>query len=223
MGKMRQIVLTHDDLVGALQGGFHVTLLAQHQAGLPCGCLQFGPVGDRFVFAVGAIVPDDLQGVAALDRRAGVARDHGYAAERLEFGRPRPALDFHHLLDAGNFHCRRPVERRNFAASHRRPRNDGVFHAGQADVGAVTRGADRDVAQIDHADLAFAQIAEILWVFQLQAFDTRHRLLGGIGCQIAKANAPSARTVDDLVIDRLHFGRRHAPAFRRCTFEHRAG
>ena len=85
MGKMRQIVLTHDHLVGALQGGFHVTLLAHHQAGLPCGCLQFGPVGDRVVFAVGAIVPDDLQGVAALDRRAGVARDHRDAAERLEF------------------------------------------------------------------------------------------------------------------------------------------
>src|SRR5205085_11597613 len=161
------------------------------------------------------------QGIAALDRRAGVARDDGDAAERLEFRGPRPALDFHHLLDPGNLHRLRSVERHHLAAGHWRPGNDGVFHAGQADVGAVTRGAYRDVAEIDHADLAFAQIAEILWVFQLQAFDTRHRLLGGIGCQIAKANAASARAMDDLVIDRLHFGRRHAPAFRRCGFEHR--
>src|SRR6185295_13472825 len=82
--------------------------------------------------------------------------------------------------------------------------------------------AHRDVAKIHHADLAFAQIAENLWIFQPQALDTRHRLLGGIGCQVAEANAPSARIVDDLVIDRLDFGRRHAPAFRRGAFEHRA-
>jgi hypothetical protein len=35
MGEMRQIVLTYDDLVGALQGGVNVTFLAHHQAGLP--------------------------------------------------------------------------------------------------------------------------------------------------------------------------------------------
>ncbi len=107
------------------------------------------------------------------------------------------------------------VERHHLAAGHRRPRDDGVFHAGQADVGAVARGADRDVAEIDHADLALAEIAEVLRVFQLQAFDARHRLLGGIGRQIAEADAASARAVDDLVIDRLDLGRRHAPALRR--------
>ena len=51
---------------------------------------------------VGAVVPDDLQRVPPLDRRPGVARDHRDAAERLELGRPRPTLDFDHLLHAGN-------------------------------------------------------------------------------------------------------------------------
>jgi hypothetical protein len=85
MGKMRQIVLAHDHLVGTLQGGFHVAFLAHHEAGFACGFLELGAVGDRVVFAVGAVVPDDLQGVAALDRRAGVAPDHRNTTERLEF------------------------------------------------------------------------------------------------------------------------------------------
>ena len=84
MGEMRQIVLTHDHLVGVLQGGLDVTLLAYYQAGLACGFLELGPVAGRIVFA-GAVVPDDLQRVAALDRGAGVACDHCDAAERLEF------------------------------------------------------------------------------------------------------------------------------------------
>ena len=47
MGEMRQIVLTYDHLVGALQRGFDVAFLAHHQAGLARGFLEFGPVGDR--------------------------------------------------------------------------------------------------------------------------------------------------------------------------------
>lgn len=163
------------------------------------------------------------QGVAALDRRAGVAGDHRYAAERLEFRRPRPALDFHYLLDAGDLHRCCAVKRHHLAAGHRRPGDHSVFHAGQPDIGAVTGGAHGDVAQVHHADLALAQIAEILRIFQLEAFDARDRLLGGIGRQVAKADAAAAGAVDDLVIDRLHFGRRHAPALRRGSFEHRAG
>ena len=57
MGEMRQIVLTHDHLVGALQGGFHVAFLAYHQAGLARGFLELGPIGDQVIFGVGAVVP----------------------------------------------------------------------------------------------------------------------------------------------------------------------
>ncbi len=220
---MRQVVFADDHLVGALQGGIDVAFLAHHKARLARGFLELGAIGDRLVFAVGPVVPDDLQGVAALDRCPRVARDHRDAAERLEFRRPRPSLDFHHLLDAGNLHGLRSVERHDPAAGHRRTGNNGVLHAGQTDVGAVTCRSHRDVAQVHHADLALAQIAEVLRILQSQAFDIRHRLPGGIGCQIAEPDAASARAVDDLVIDRLHFADRHAPAFRRGGLEHRAG
>jgi hypothetical protein len=85
MSQMREVVLADDDLVGALQGRLRVTFLAQHEAGLARGLLELLAVGDRVVFAVGAVVPHQLQRVAALDCRTGVARDHGDAAERLEF------------------------------------------------------------------------------------------------------------------------------------------
>ena len=133
-----QIIFADDHLVGALQRAFDVAFLAHDEAGLARGLLELGAVGDRVVFGIGAIVPDDLQRVAALDRRAGIARDHGHAAERLEFRRPRPALDLHDLLDAGDLHAPPPVERDQLAAGHRRPRDHGILHAGQAHVRAVT-------------------------------------------------------------------------------------
>ncbi len=76
--------------------------------------------------------------------------------------------------------------------------------------------------EVDDADLALAEIAEILRVLQLQAFDTGHRFLGGIGGKIAKAELASARSVDHLVIAGLHFGRRHAPALGGGGLQHRA-
>ena len=206
MGKMRQIVLAHDHLVGALQGGVDVSFLPHDQPWLARGLFELGSIGNRLVFGIGPVIPDDLQRVAPLDRRTGIARDHGHPAERLELGRPRPALDFHDLLDAGNLHCFRPVEGREFAPGYRRPGYHGILHARQADVGAVLRFADGDVAEIHDADLAFAEIAEVLGVLEFQIFDARHRLLRCIGCQIAKAEAASARIVDDLMIDGLHIG-----------------
>ena len=75
--------------------------------------------------------------------------------------------------------------------------------------------------QIDDADLALAEIAEILWVLQLETFDFRYRLFRSIGGEIAKSDAASARIVDHLVIDGFHLGGRHAPAFRRGGFQHK--
>ena len=85
MRKVRHVIFACYHLVGALQGGVDVTLLAHDEAGLARGFLQLGPVGNRVVLAVGAIFPNDLQRVASLDGCAGVARDHRHAAERLEF------------------------------------------------------------------------------------------------------------------------------------------
>ena len=85
MGEMRQVVFADDHLVGALQGRIDVALLAHDQAGFARGFLERGAIGPGVVACIGAVIPDDLQRVAPLDRRAGVARDHGDAAERLEF------------------------------------------------------------------------------------------------------------------------------------------
>ena len=123
MGKVRQIVFADDDLVGALQSSLGVAFLAHDEARLARGLLELLAIGDGVVFAVGAVVPGQLQRVAALDRRAGVARDHGNAAERLEFRRPRPAAHLHHLLDAGDLQRRVRIERDQLAAGHRRARD----------------------------------------------------------------------------------------------------
>ena len=222
MGKVRQVIFTHDHLVGPLQGGIDVALLAHDQPRLARGFLKFGPIGNRVVFAVRSVVPDNLQRIAALDRSTGVASNHGDPAERLELGGPRPSLHPDDLFDARNLHGLCCVERHRLAAGDRRPRDDGVLHAGQARVGAVMRRPSGDVAQVDDADLAFAEIAKILRVLQLQAFDTRHRLLRCIGSQIAESDPASTRIVDHFVIGGLHFAGRYAPAFRRRGFKHRA-
>ncbi len=164
MRQVRQVVFADDHLVGAFQRGLDVALLAHDQARLARGLFEFGPIGGRIVLAVGAVVPDDLQRVAPLDRRAGIARDHRDAAERLELGRPRPTLHFHHLLDAGDFHRFGCIERLELAAGDGRPRDHGIFHAGQAGIAAVMRGADGDIAKVDDADLTLAEIAEVLRV-----------------------------------------------------------
>src|SRR5581483_11851707 len=131
--------------------------LAHDKTGLARGLLELGAVGDRVVFGIGAIVPDHLQRVAALDRGTGIARDHRHAAERLELRRPWPALDLHHLLDAGDLHGIGAVERDELAARYRRPGDHGILHARQTNVGAVLRGARGDIAQVDDADLALAE------------------------------------------------------------------
>ena len=74
-------------------------LVADHEAGLARGFLEFGAVGLGVVCRVGPVVPDDLQGITSLDGRTGIARNHRDAAERLEFRGPGPALRLDHLLD----------------------------------------------------------------------------------------------------------------------------
>src|SRR5262249_7591026 len=68
-----------------------------------------------------------------------------------------------------------------------------------------------------------AEIPEVLWVLQLQAFDTGHGLFCRIGCELSEADFAAARIVDHLVIDRLYLGRRDAPTLGRRGFQHRAG
>ena len=222
MRQMRQVVFADNHLVGGLQGGVHVALLAHHQARLARGVLEFGAIGRRIVFGVGAVVPDDLQRVPSLDRSPGVAGDHGDAAERLEFGWPGPTLDLHHLFDAGDLHRVATVERYQLAAGHRRPGDHGVFHAGEPDVAAIGGGADGNVAEIDDADLALAEVAEVLRVLQFQAGNARYRLPGRVGRQVAESETAAAGRMNHLMVYGLDLAGRHAPGLGGGGFQHEA-
>ena len=216
MGEMRQIIFADDHLVGALQRGVDVALLAHDEARFARGLLELAP--DRRPNSYLALAPSSqvsfsasrpliaapvLRAITATPPSGWNFDGHGQPLTSITFSTPETFI----AADA--------VERHQLAAGHRRTGDDGIFHAGQPDVGAVARLAGGDVAEVDNADLALAEIPEILRVLQLQAFDARHRLLGGVGGEIAEAELASARAVDDLVIDGLHLGRRHAPAFRR--------
>ncbi len=84
------------------------------------------------------------------------------------------------------------------------------------------RGADCDITKVDDADLTFAEIAEVLWVFQFQAFNTGHRLLRRIGGQVAEAETAAAGGMNHLMVDCLDLGCRDAPTFGGCAFKHAA-
>ncbi len=98
---------------------------------------------------MGAIVPVDLQQAAALDRRPGVATDDDDAADRLELGRRRRAVECEHLEHAGHFQRLGGVEAAELAAEHRRAGDHRIEHAGQAGVDAELRGAGDDGLAVD--------------------------------------------------------------------------
>jgi hypothetical protein len=223
MGEMRQIVFADHHLGGALEARLDVAGIAHDLARRPHRRLELLAVVGAVVVRVGAVIPHDLERVAALDRGAGVAGNDRHPAQRLELGRPGVALGRHHLLHAGHRHGVLGVERDELAAHDRRASDDRVFHAGEADIGAVRRPADGDVAQVDDGDLALADVAEILRVLQPQRRSLRHRLRGCIRRQVAIAQPPPARLVHDLVVGRADLGDRHLPARRRRRFQHHAG
>src|ERR1700716_1035168 len=222
MRKVRQIVFADNHLVGAFQSGVHVALLTHDQARLTRGFLELGPIRGRPVLAVGPVVPDELQCVTSLDGRAGVARDHRDAAKRLEFRRPGPTLHLHDFLDTRDLKCVLRIIGYQLPAGHRWPRDHSILHAGEARIDTVARGADGNITKVDNADLAFAEIAKVLRVLQLGAFDARHRFLRRIGSQVAEPETAVAYGMNDLVVYRLDLGCGHAPTFGGCGFEHRA-
>ena len=82
------------------------------------------------------------------------------------------------------------------------------------------RGADGDVAKVDNADLALAEIAEVLRVLQLQAVGLGHRLFGRIRGKLAETETAAACGMHHLVIDGLDLGHRNVPARSGGGFEH---
>ena len=92
LGEMRNVVLGRDALCrlrpsrASTSPSLRTTL-----PGLRAASLSSRAIGVGGIDGVRAVVPGDLQLVAPLDRRPGVAGDHGDAAERLELGRDRRA------------------------------------------------------------------------------------------------------------------------------------
>ena len=85
MGEMRDVVFGLDLLGGAGERRLRSRLrCARPEPGLRAVASSVCAIGLRVVGRVGAVVPLDLQRLAALDRRPGVVGDHRDAAQRQE-------------------------------------------------------------------------------------------------------------------------------------------
>ena len=199
-----------------------VAVVAHDLARLARGLLQRRPVGDGVVARVRAVVPDDLQRVASLHRRPGVARDHGDAAERIELRRARRGVDLHDLHDARHLERRGRVDAHDLAAEHLRSRDHGVEHAGQARVHAVLRLAGDDVLRVDELQLARADVAELRRILELDRVHRGHRHARRRLGERAVAELAGRSAVHHLAVLRLHFADRHLPARGGRGFQHLA-
>ncbi len=218
---VRDVVLGLDLLGSTRERLIDIAAVAHRFAGLGRGGAHLGLILGRVVRRVGPVVPIELQGFASLDRGPGVGGDHGDAALRVELRRRRRARDLHHFLDAGDFHRRRGVEAAELAAMHRRARDDGVLHAGQAHVDAVLRLAGDDVEAVDDRR-TLADVAELLRPLQRELLDRRHRHRGGFHRQLAVAELLARGLVHDLVHVGLDFFHVDAPALGGGGLEHHA-
>ncbi len=84
-----------------------------------------------------AVVPGDLERVAALDRGPGVVGDDRDAADGWNFIGYDGVGNLDDLDNARHLLRIRGVEGGDLAADHRRARDDGVLLPGQADVLAI--------------------------------------------------------------------------------------
>ena len=80
VGVVGDVILGLDFLVRARKSGSEVAVAAQDLAGLFGGRFHRRAVDLRIMSRVRAVVPGDLQRLAALDRRPGVVRNHRDAA-----------------------------------------------------------------------------------------------------------------------------------------------
>ena len=220
---MRRVVLGGDHARGGFQRRIRIAVVALDLAGLAHILFQHRAIGLRVVGLVRPVVPDDLQGFAALQGRPGVLRHHGDAAERVELrGRGR-AVELHHLLDARHLQRLGRIERHDLAADHRRTRHHGELHAVEHHILPVGCLAGRDVRQVDQRHVALADVAERGRLLELHVGLRRHRERRRIRRDLAVAELASARAVHDLVVLRHAFGRVDAPPLRRRLLQHRPG
>mmetsp|Transcript_15247 Transcript_15247/g.42032 ORF Transcript_15247/g.42032 Transcript_15247/m.42032 type:complete len:605 (-) Transcript_15247:1321-3135(-) len=221
VGQMGHVVVGRHTLGRLGQRRLRVAVVAHRLAGwLGDRRLQRLAEGHRVVAGMRPIVPNDLQGLAALDGGPGVLGHDDHAAQRLELGRRWRACDLEHLDDAGQPQRVRRVERFDLAAKHRRPGDHGVEHAGQPRVDAVLRAAGDDHLGVHQIAVLLADVAEILGVLEPQRLALGHVQFGGSLGQRAVAQAPAAGLVRDHMVDGLHLGDRHTPLLRRGECEH---
>ena len=204
MGDMGGVVLARDHLGGRGQRLLGVADVALDLAGFLHGRFELRPVGLGVVGLVGPVVPGDLERLATLQGRPGVAGDDGHAAELPELVGRRRAGKRHHLLHARHLQGRAGVEGGHLAADHRRPGDDGELHAGQHDILAVDRLARRDVDEVGDAHGALADVAEGARLLELDLVGLRDRQSACRGGKRAVSELAPRRLVHDLVQLCLH-------------------
>jgi hypothetical protein len=219
---VRDVVLGLEPPRRARHAGLDGAEVADHLAGAARGLFQCDPVSGRIVRCVRAVVPTDLQRLAALDRRPGVAGDHRNPAERLELRGRRRARDLDHLDDARDLHRGAGVVGDERAAIDRRAGDDGVQHALEHGVDAVLAAAGDDIGAVDQLHLALADVAEISGLFQPQRRARRHRKVRSGGRQRPVAELALRRPVHHLVVERLHFRHGNLPLRSRGLLQHGA-
>ncbi|MNX86491.1 hypothetical protein D3C86_1183770 [compost metagenome] len=218
--QVRQVVGGFQRTVGAAHDFVDVAGVAHHFAGLEGRSLQFLAVGDRVVAGIGAVIPLDFQCLTALDRRPGIVRHHGNAAQRLKLRRQRTTLDLHNLDHAGDFHRRNRIEGFDFAAVDRRPGNGGEQHAVEMHIGAVHRATVDDVVTVDGLGAFLADVAEFRRLLELQAVTRRNSQGTGSSGQRAIFQFATGRFVDDFVQLRMAFADRDFPLIGSGLLQH---
>ena len=167
-----------------------------------------------------AVVPLDFQRVTALDRRPGIARHNGQAAQRLELRRQRTAFDSHDFEHARYFQRSAVIQRFDLAAIHRRSGNGGEEHAFEMYVSAVDGTAIDDVGAIDSAAAFLADVAEFRRLFEAQAVAGRHCQCTCCCRQLAITQFAPGWLVDHFMQLRTAFAHRDLPLRSGCLFQH---
>ena len=210
-----------DHLVRRRQGGLDVTFLADDLGVGARRPLEVPPEGRRVVDDVRAVIPVDLQLLAALLGRPRVGGDDRDAAQGVEHDRRLRLWDLHDLFDAGHLQRLAGIERLHLAVGDRAVLDHGVLHAGQPDVDSVRRLARHHVREVD-AGHGLADVAEVLRVLERDGHDVRHREGGGRLHQLAVPERTARRHVDHAMVLPLALRRVHAPLLRRRLLQHRA-
>src|SRR5262249_57336234 len=134
------------------------------------------------------------------------------AAHRIEVRGRRAVVDLHDPLDARHLQRFGGIEARHLAAVHGRTGDDGVEHAWQPRVDAVSRLAGGDVPAVDELDLPLADVADLLRILQAQRVACRDGLSRGGLRERAIAELPATRLMHDLVVLRFDLAHGHLPA-----------